>query len=242
MDHRQNQINRGDGDNVKPLDPEKAREELERILSEQQYQAYYRSDQNVLLSWLDWLQNWLYDVLKKYFPETMALSNATEWIAYLILGVVILLLFLFLFMLGSRFVRTGSFQEKPIGTASELAWSVREHLAEAERLADKEDFQAALRHAFLAFILYLDQTDWIDAKPWKTNGDYYDEIEGHSREKAQIFYLLALKFEETMYGGRHVNKDHYDTYRNQIEQLINDHSNMVIPNRDGSGMYKGGIL
>lgn len=225
---------------MKPLNPEKAREELERILSEPQYQVYYRSDQNVLFTGLERLQNWLFDVLQKYFPETKAVSNAAEWMAYGILGVVILLLLLFLYRLSTRFVREGRLREKPVGTAAELTWSAREHLTAADRLAEKEEFQAALRHMFLAFILYLDQTNWIDAKPWKTNGDYYDEIKDHHKERAETFYVLALKFDETLYGGRPVSKEDFDTYREQIERSMNEHHTIRTPNGDGSGVFKGG--
>ena len=62
---------------------------------------------------------------------------------------------------------------------------------------------------FLALLLYFHEKEWLEARIWKTNWEYYEEIRKVNQEWADQFYHLALLFDEATYGERKVDKEEY---------------------------------
>ncbi len=205
---------------MKPL--ASLREDLQGILAGQEYQIYYREHQNILLDLLNRLRDWLYSILKNIFPQADAAQRASESLAYGLAALGVLLIFLMLFLLVSRFVRHGRVHPKRMGTSKSLSQTVQHHLVEAHRLADQGEYAPALRYLFLGFILYLDQNRWIEAKAWKTNWEYFAELNARSPQLANCFTSLATKFEEAMYGGRPISRDDYRLYHNQVSRCLHE--------------------
>jgi hypothetical protein len=198
---------------------------LEEILSDREYQKYYRQEKNTLAELLEKFQEWINRHLSKVFPNVEVTENTSEWISYGMVGLGIAIVLLLLVMFSSRVVRENRFYSKPIGTEAELTMSPQSHLSEALHLKKEGDIRLALRHLFLAYLLQLDQNKWIEAKAWKTNGEYYDELKAKHAELAKTFRSFAQQFEATWYGGKNMTEEDFEMYRQHIVELINHESN-----------------
>jgi hypothetical protein len=205
---------------LKNIDPLKARENLEDILSQKEYQVYYREDKNTLADLLERLQDWLNRHLAKFLPKAEIREDASEWISYGMVGLGIAIVLLLLLMFSSKIVRENRYYSKPIGTESEFVQSPLSHLQEAEKRFAEGDLRSAQRHLFLAYLLRLDQLQWIEARAWKTNGEYLDELQGTRPEIAKTFRSLAFRFEATWYGGRQFSNEDYREYRQQVVSFV----------------------
>jgi hypothetical protein len=205
---------------LKNIDPLKAREELENILSQKEYQAYYREDKNTLADLLDRLQAWLNGYLLKLLPEPEIRETTSEWISYGMVGLGIVIVLLLLLVFSSKVVRENRFYSKPVGTENEFIQSPESHLQEAEKRLEEGDLRSAQRHLFLAYLLSLDQKQWIETRAWKTNGEYMDELQSTQSETAKTFRTLAHRFEATWYGGRHISREDYMEFRQQVVSFV----------------------
>lgn len=201
---------------MKNIDPLKARDELETILSQKEYQVYYQKDKNTLADLLERLQDWLSRYLAKLLPQQEVRETTSEWISYGLVGLGIAIVLMLLFLFSSKVVRENRLYSKPIGTESELVLSPESHLLEAEKRMEEGDLRSAQRHLFLAYLLSLDHKQWIEARAWKTNGEYMDELQGTQPEIAKTFRILAHRFEATWYGGRHIAREDYMEFRQQV--------------------------
>jgi len=206
---------------LKPLDS--LREDLQGILATKEYQIYTQEDNKSLLQdLLDSLKNWVHQLLQRIFPHADIAGTTTEWLSYVIATLGVLLLFLLLFLLLSRFVRQGRVHSQQVRTSKEQTLTAQGHLSQAHKLAEEGNYSSALRNLFLGFLLYLDQNRWIEAKAWKTNWEYYAELNASAPQLANSFYTLAIKFEEAMYGGRPIARDDYWLYNNQVNKWIHE--------------------
>ncbi len=204
---------------MKPL--ASLREELQGILAGKEYRIYYRQQQNLLLELLKRLRDWLYSILHNIFPQA-DVARASEFLAYGIAALGVLLVGLLAFLLFSRFVRQGRVHAKPARISPGHLPTVQRHLAEAQTLAEQGEYAAAFRSLFLGYILYLEQNRWIEAKAWKTNWEYCAELNANAPRLAFSFTSLAVQFEEATYGGRPISGDDYWLYHNQVKRWVQE--------------------
>lgn len=205
---------------MKPLDS--LREDLQAILATKEYLIYTQENKSLLQDLFAGLKNWLDKILHSLFPQANIAKRTSEWLSYGIATLGVLLLFLLLFLLFSRFVRQGRVHSKQVNMSKRQTLTAQGHLAEAQRLAEEGNYNSALRNLFLGFILHLDQTKRIEAKAWKTNWEYYAELKDRAPQLANSFYTLAIQFEEAMYGGRPIARDDYWLYYNQVNLWIHE--------------------
>lgn len=196
------------------------RDDLQGILDTKEYKIYTQENRSVLQDLFEDLKNWLHQILQSIFPHVDIAKRTSDWLAYGIVALGLLLLILLLFLLLSRFVRQGRVNSKKVSTIKGQILTVQRHLEKAHSLAEEGNYDLALRSLFLGFILYLDQNSWLEAKAWKTNWEYYAELNSHAPQLAQSFYTLAIKFDEAMFGGRPIERDDYWFYHNQVSQSI----------------------
>jgi hypothetical protein len=206
------------------ITPINARKELEDILSEREYQKYYRQEKNTLAELLEQFQEWINRHLSKILPNVEVRENTSEWISYGMVGLGIAIVLLLLVMFSSRIVRENRFYSKPIGTEADLIMSPSSHLTQALKHNEEGDIRLALRHLFLAYLLQLDQNKWVEAKAWKTNGEYYDELRTKQPERSKSFRNLAQQFEATWYGGKDISKEEFAIYHQQVVKLMDTES------------------
>ncbi|WP_235842070.1 hypothetical protein [Neobacillus fumarioli] len=114
-------------------DANKARNELQSILSSREYQVYYRP-KGFLETWWEHATEWLAQKLAKLFPSIEAAGNAAGPILIIMIAVVIILVAWVLFLIIRHGRRNRILKnQKPLQSVSEIHWSSHKHLDEALR-------------------------------------------------------------------------------------------------------------
>ncbi|MEA3319337.1 MAG: DUF4129 domain-containing protein [Bacillota bacterium] len=201
----------------------KAREQIEEILDQQEYQAFYTDSRNTLQIWWDELKAWLADLLSRLFPSMENTSGTAGNILIFVITLVIVILAAWIITyLIKRNRNSRNKVSKPFQSGEELEWSFHQHIAEAKKYEDMEDYSLATRHLFLGLLLNFHERNWLVAKIWKTNWEYYDELRREQRELAEFFFNFALLFDRGTYGKQKIGKDDYLSYRDTALKWIND--------------------
>lgn len=65
----------------------------------------------------------------------------------------------------------------------------------------------------MALLLFFHDKEWLEAKLWKTNWEYYDELRKVKQAWADEFYDLALVFDEVAYGEYEIDQVEYNQFR-----------------------------
>jgi flagellar biosynthesis/type III secretory pathway M-ring protein FliF/YscJ len=201
--------------------PDKARERLEEILSQREYQIYYEENRNFLQIMWDRLTTWFQELLAEWFSGLEPSNAFADTLLVILIGVVILLALVVLFFVV-RSVRRKQEARKyqPFQSADELEWSVKRHLKEAEKLADAGNYSLGVRHQFLALLLYFHDLELLKAHVWKTNWDYFAELQKKDKQRAEAFYELARTFDEAVYGEREMEQMEYEHYRENVSEWM----------------------
>lgn len=200
-----------------------AREQLEEILDRQEYQVYYADSRNTLQIWWDEFKAWLAELLSRLFPSMENTSGTAGNIMVLVIILVILILAALVItylVKNNRFGRNN--KNKPFQSGVELEWSFQQHINEAKRFEEMGDYSHATRHLFLGLLLNFHERQWLDAKIWKTNWEYYDELKKEQKELAEFFFNFALLFDRATYGKQKIEKDDYLLFRDNTLKWIND--------------------
>lgn len=205
------------------------RKELEDILSQREYQVYYENEQNFIQTWWADVKEWFRDLLSELFSDLNPSNGFADTLLVIIIGVVVLLALLVIFLFVRSSVRKRSVKgRQPFQSTSELEWSVARHLEEANRQEQLENYALATRHQFLAVLLYFHKRDWLEARTWKTNWEYFSELERQDKEIARSFYDLARIFDEVFYGERQIDYPDYKKYRKKAAKWL------VTPDTNGA--------
>jgi len=210
-------INRWGG-NVNVNHADDVKKQFEKILSGEEYQVYSQQQENFLLQFVEKIVNWLAEFLGKLIPWSGLSENSFRSIAYVMIALFFLIALLFLFLFINRYVKRKKRGVSPFGTQKEFSSNRLAHMKTAEKYAGKGDYRQGIRYLFLALLLYLDDKDWLKARPWKTNGEYVDELMDVSSTIAKRFSHLAGIFDESFYGGRETTREDYQHFY----QLVNE--------------------
>lgn len=201
---------------MKALNYPEAKEKIQVILGRHEYQAYHKDSQTLWERFLNKLNDWINSLSKH-----LNLSHATStFVLYAIIGILILIISGVIIMILFRYINEGKRRDQKIGTAYELADSVTSHLEKSQVAFNNGDTFMAVRYAFLALIRQLDDAKWIEAKTWKTNREYHEEILSKDIGMAQNFYPLANFFDQTIYGGETPESEVFFNYWSAVRALI----------------------
>ena len=209
-------------------DANNAREKLLEILNDKEYQVYYNESKSILTIWWEKAKGWLAEQLGKLVPSLESAESAAAPILIIIMIAVILLLGVVTYILirNSRHRRTFR-DHKPLHSLRELNWTYQKHLSEASRLEALEEFSQSTRHLFLALLLYFHENEWLEARIWKTNWEYYNELEKVNKQWADQFYSLASIFDGVTYGEKQVQRQEYLRFRSDVMMLLNGDQKML---------------
>ncbi|WP_196493777.1 DUF4129 domain-containing protein [Ornithinibacillus caprae] len=208
---------------------DKAKSEIEEILNNREYQVYYEDQRSIFDIWWDKLSAWFGDLLSKLFADLNPSSGFADTLLILLIGVVILLIAVAIFLSIRLIRRKRVFQEhQPLLSKSEMEWSVNRHLKEAEKHEEMGDYSTATRHIFLALLLYFHEKEWLIAQVWKTNWEYFDELQKSNTNRASAFYRLAHLFDEVVYGERNLEEKEYIAYRQDALKWIHREDNGMV--------------
>ncbi|MFA1819216.1 DUF4129 domain-containing protein [Virgibacillus oceani] len=205
--------------------PDRATERFEEILSQREYQIYYEENRNFLQILWDNITEWFWELLNELFSGLDPSNAFADTLLVILIGVVILLAIVVAFFIVRSTRRKRALREQqPFQSVNELEWSVERHLKEAEKKAGNEDYSLAVRHQFLALLLYFHDRELLQAHVWKTNWDYFAELEQKDRRRATAFFELARTFDEAVYGEHEIKQAVYARYRESVRRWMDDSS------------------
>lgn len=198
------------------------RDQLNDILDQREYQIYYEDRRGIFQRIWDFFAEWikkLLDLIFESFDPNTTLGNTlvTTIMVVLLIIVVVGILATTIIIIRKKRLAT----HRPFDQPVNQNWGWNDHLQAAQQYADESNYRLATRHQFLAFLLFLNHTDWIETKRWKTNWEYYDELRERKKELAIDFYQFALFFERITYGEQEVTINDYEPYQKEIKQWIN---------------------
>ncbi|MFZ3587774.1 DUF4129 domain-containing protein [Bacillus sp. DJP31] len=203
------------------FNPDQARDDIKDILDDKEYRIYDNDSRNIFEILWEKSYEWLTEQLAKLFSSFEPTGAMTGTILLVGIVVVMTLLFVILLVVVRNRTRKHPFRDhKPLHSLSEMKWSYQRHLLEARTHEVVEEYNLATRHMFLALLLYFHEKGWLEARVWKTNWEYYDELLKVNQNGADHFYNLALLFDEVTYGERKIQKEEYIQYRNDAKKWL----------------------
>ena len=199
------------------LDANKARDKLEDILNKKEYQVYNNHSKGFLEILWEKAKAWLTEQFEKLIPSSDSASRLSGPILIAIIVFVIICLAFVAFILIRNSKRNRMLRDqKPLKSMQEMNWSFQQHLNEGSRQEEIENYTSATRHLFLALLLYFHDKKWLEARMWKTNWDYYEELRKVNNQSADRFYKLSSFFDEVTYGEQIVQKDAFLSFKNGV--------------------------
>lgn len=200
---------------------DQARRKIEEILSDREYQIYYEDSQSLTAWLIERIDHWIGELLSALFPGIEPAGNISA-IAFLlfIIAVLVVMAVIMIKMGRSRKQQKAFRDRKPLQSTGELVLTVDNHLAEAEKHEEAGEFTLAARHMFLALLLHFHEISWLEARIWKTNLEYYEELKSTNKQSAQFFYEFVLLFDQVTYGKRTVGKEEYRRYKEQAAKWL----------------------
>lgn len=205
------------------LDTDKARDDLQDILDKKEYQVYYNDSRSLIGTWWENAKQWMAEQLEKLIPSSETASRLSGPIVIAIMVLVILLLAITAFFLIRNLRRNRLLRDqKPLKSIQEMNWTYQQHVIEAKRQEAVENFTSATRHLFLALLLYFHEKGWLEARRWKTNWDYYEELRKVNKQSADQFFDLASYFDEVTYGERMVQKEAFLTFQSGVMNWLKE--------------------
>lgn len=196
------------------LDADEAGKKLEEILDKEEYRAYYRDP---LYDWWEKAKERLADWLNQLFPSLEVSKSASGPLLVLIVIIFVIILGIAAFLIVRTVSRSRKFRdEKPLQSKKYLEWTCLKHLSEAKKLESLGDLSLAARHLFLALLLYCHEKEWLEAKIWKTNWEYYEEMKRTNVTWAERFYGLAKVFDEITYGEKQISREEFSRFRSTV--------------------------
>ncbi|MEH7392215.1 DUF4129 domain-containing protein [Bacillus sp. JJ1503] len=198
------------------LETNKAKDELQRILDGKEYRVYYNDSKSMIEVWWEEAKKWIAEQLSKLFPSFEPTSGVSGFILIVILIIVVLLLSIAVFIMARNTKRNRMLRDKkPLQSMKELNWSFQQHLLEARKLESLGEYTLSTRHMFLALLLYFHEREWLEARIWKTNWEYYDELQKVNTGWAKVFFNLTNLFDEATYGEREITKEEFIQFRSE---------------------------
>ncbi|MFC4402123.1 DUF4129 domain-containing protein [Gracilibacillus xinjiangensis] len=204
---------------------EKHKERLEDILSNREYQIYYEDNRGLLEKLWDKARGWINDLLSKIFDSFEPGSSVGNTIVLVIITGIVIAISLGIYFIIRYFTRKNQAKHVLLQTTKEMEWRYTEHLKEADYFAQLQQYKHATRHYFLAFLLLLHERKHLEARLWKTNWEYYDDLKKADTQLAKGFYEAATFFERVTYGEKEVSesdfyhlKEKVDDWMKKVEQ------------------------
>jgi hypothetical protein len=203
------------------LDADKAREDLKGILKTEEYRVYYKDSKGLIETWWEQAKEWIAKQLEKMFPDIESASGASGPILIAVIVVVIILLAFSAFFLIRNTKRNRILRkQKPLQSMNEMKWTYQRHLEEAEKHEQLQEYTLSTRHLFLALLLYFHEKGMLEARIWKTNWEYYEELRKVNQQNAEQFFHLAHFFDEVTYGERKVKQEEYLQFQNEAKKVL----------------------
>ncbi|UOQ49209.1 DUF4129 domain-containing protein [Gracilibacillus caseinilyticus] len=201
-------------------DYQKEREQLKKILQQDEYQVYQQDNRSIIEKIYDHISSWISDLLDNMFQSFEPGSTAGNIIVVVLVISLAVILVLGILTFTTFMVRRKKWSSyQPFLKNTELSWDYQQHMRMVATYEAEANYQLAIRHQFLALLLRLEEYHLLTIQQWKTNREYYEELNKRDRHIASSFYRLAVQFEHVTYGEKTVQQTDYLKYQEQIDGL-----------------------
>lgn len=201
----------------------KEKEELEKILNNKEYTAYTDQKTNFFTALWEKIKAWFIELLERLFPSMEKTSMLGGPILTIIIIGALIVIGVAMFYFMRNYKRKRMYHSKaPLQSMKEIDWSYQMHLTEASKKEELNKLTPATRHMFLALLLYFHENKWVEARIWKTNWEYYEELKKVDRQSADQFYHIARFFDEVTYGEREVQIEEYEEFRLKVMDALGE--------------------
>lgn len=195
------------------------RERLETILNKEEFTVYHEPRANLLREWFETVLERIFGL----FPEWNISPAGTQFLSYMIIGVFLVVLLIFLYWFAKQIVRQKAHQYELGLTEDELSLSYEEYISKAEQCSVDHQYREGTRYMFLALLLYLNKREIIDVQAWKTNWDYLQEINDHANHNWESrFQQSSLLFERVWYGKEAISQRDFHESLSQIKTWLRE--------------------
>lgn len=209
------------------LNENDAKKEIQEILNTREFKMYEAKEPNIIQKWWSAVKEWIVEQIIKWFPSVEKAEGIADTVMVVTLLVVVLILIIVTFLLVRNRVNKQRYKEKaPLVHKHEMDWTSDMHVKAAEKYEHAEDYSLATRHLFLGLLLYLHEKNLLEAKIWKTNWEYYEELRKEDDILAREFQQIAQDFEDVAYGHMEMSKDEYEIIHQIVRQRLTSHSTL----------------
>src|SRR5690606_31669137 len=198
------------------------REELDSILSKAEYQAYYEDNRSLMQRLWDSFRDWLLELLSYFDINLEPSSQVANIVVLTIVFIIAILLLVLVLFLIKRIIKRRALKSKNIFLSDEADWTYQQHLDEAIRYQNEQQFELATRHTFLAFLLFLQEYDLLEIKRWKTNWEYANELATNEPTLVSKYQVTANFFEKVTYGDESVSEVQFQEYFENMKQWMDE--------------------
>lgn len=198
------------------------RQKLDEILAREEFRGSNQKDQSLVQRLIDWVL----DLIDRIFsgvrpdvsqkPSVMPMADGIRAVLLLILiGIIGFALYKFSpFIFPKRWrKKAGEGEDRVIlGERIGAEATAADLLAEAESLANLGDLRGAIRKAYIALLLALNDAGLIRLASHKTNRDYLRDLRGRG-DLQNMMNALTLSFERHWYGLQPAEKNAWEEFR-----------------------------
>jgi len=168
--------------------------------------------------WIAKVLDHLLELIARVFERVDLPTEAAGTVSTTVVVVAILALLAVIYW-ASRKLMLHSKKERALFTQGEKIRKHTDYLLEARQLAQREEWREAVRHLFLALLVYLQEKSWIRIEQWKTNWEYMEEIRYNQPAMQEVFRRHARIFEQIWYGQKTIDEQVFWKHVNELEQI-----------------------
>ncbi|MCM3079863.1 DUF4129 domain-containing protein [Brevibacillus invocatus] len=195
----------------------KDKERLVEILSSDEFNRQSQEG----AGWIEKAINHLIEMIAKLFQVTEIPTEAAGTVSVSVVIVAIGGLLFLIYWLSRKMVLQQK-RERTLFVQGEKIRSYSDYLNEARQLGQQAEWREAVRHLFLALLVYLQWKKWIRIEKWKTNWEYADEIQYNYPAAQDLFRRHARSFEQVWYGQEEIDQQLFWQQLQELEKLLGE--------------------
>ncbi|QJC51055.1 DUF4129 domain-containing protein [Paenibacillus albicereus] len=191
------------------------REQLEEILSREEYSAYRKEPG---FSLWDWIVEKLGKLLAAIFPDLKPGPGTVSFLSVLIVIALAAFLGWMVWLLTRRFGPRGRLRPGAWMEPGEDSRSWRHYARLGEGFAAQREWRDGVRAVFLAFLFRLEERGELRVEAWKTNREYLDELAAAGSPHAPELRTAMSLFERIWYGRMEAEQAPYDELKALLDK------------------------
>ncbi len=204
------------------------RERLDRILARPEYKPEAEQE-SIIQKWLSRLRDAILRLLSRLGPSPEREGGRAGTGALSGLRILMLLLLLGALVFGALQLLKRARRRRRLEEKGEVREVLGEELADdvtasdllarATELARQGEYRTAIRRAYLALLIELEQRGKLSLQRSKTNRDYLEALRPE-REIYPGFAHLTLAFEEVWYGEMRATEDQFNGFLSRYRETV----------------------